>query len=80
MGTEVNRASTSYDTKHSSDFNSMSWMFSMKSFVFFTWYVVLPTKGFNILDNYFAVSYDTDPILETIGLRGMPSLCTFGRP
>ena len=75
IGTEVNRASTSYDTRHSFGFNLMSWMLSMKSFAFFTWYSVLPTKGFNILESSLAVSYDTEPTLDTIGLNGVSSLC-----
>ena len=65
---------------HSSFCNLMSLILWMKSLVFFTLYDVLPTRGLKIFDSSFAVSYETDPMLDTIGLKGIPILCTLGRP
>ena len=44
MGTEVNKASTSYETKHSSVLSFMPLMLSMKSFVFLHGMMFCPPK------------------------------------
>ena len=79
-GTDVNSASTSYDTMHSSGCNWMPLILSMKSRLFITQYGDLPTRGFSILDNSLAVAYVTDPMLDIMGLSGIPGLCTLGNP
>ena len=55
-GTDVNNASTSYDTMHSSGGNWMPVILSRKSWLFITWCGDLPTRGFSILDSYLAVA------------------------
>ena len=76
MGMEVNRDLTSKDIIQSSSSIVISCMFCMKSWLFLTWCVDLPTSGLSILDNSLAVSYVADLMLETIGLNGVSSLCT----
>ena len=80
IGTDVKSALTSYDMMISSD---LSWMPSRcykNSLLFCTWYGDFPTRGFRILDNSLDVSYVTAPMLESMGLSGIPSLCTLGNP
>ena len=79
-GTDVKSASTSYDTMHSSGCNWMPLMLSRNSRLFITWCGDLPTNGFNILDISLAVEYVTDPILDIMGLSGIPVLWTLGTP
>ena len=80
VDTDVNNASISYETMHSSFCDLMSLMLCMKSLVFFTLYDIFPTRGLKILDSSLAVSYETDPMLDTIGLNGIPILCILGKP
>ena len=79
-GTDINSASTSYDTMHSSGCSWMSLILSMKSTLFITWCGDLPTRGLGILDNSLAVAWVTDPMLDIIGQSGIPGLCTLGNP
>ena len=79
-GTDVNSVSTSNDTMHSSGCSWMPLILSMKSILFFTWCGDLPTRGYSILDNSFAVAWVTDPMLDIIGLSGIPGLCPLGNP
>ena len=78
IGTDVKSAFASYDIMISSD---LSWMPSkccINSLLFWTWYGDFPTRGFRILDNSLDVSYVTTPMVETMGLSGIPFLCTLG--
>ena len=44
--------------------------------VLWTLNVDLPAKGFSILASSLEVLYVTDPLLETMGLSGIPTLWT----
>ena len=72
IGTDVNSASTSNDIIHSSGFNWKTSRLCMKSMLFFTWCDDLPTRDLRILESSFAVAWVTDPMLEIIGLNGIP--------
>ena len=78
--TDVNSASTSNDIIHSSGFSWMPSILCLKSILFFRWCDDLPTRGLRILDSSFAVVWVTDPMLDIIGLSGLPGLCTLGNP
>ena len=53
---------------------------SIQSLVLWTWWLDNPTNGFKILANSFAVLYVTVPVLEIMGLSGMPGLWILGSP
>ena len=85
MGTDVKSAFTSYDMILS----NLNWMPSrccINTLLFCMWYGDLPTRGdlptggFRILDNSLDVLYVTAPMLEIMGLSGIPFLCTLGNP
>ena len=69
-GIDVKSAVTSNDVIHSPSSNLMFLISSAKSFLLFTWKMDLPTRGFRILDSSLATPYVTEPILDTMGLRG----------
>ena len=79
-GTDVNKVVTSYDVMHSPSSNLVFLISSANSFVLFTWQLEVPTSGFMILAISLATPYVTEPILETMGLRGISFLCIFGSP
>ena len=80
MGTDVKSAFRPYDLMISSDFGRMPFMCCINSLLFWTWYGDFATRGFRILDNSLDVSYVTAPMLESMGLSGIPSLCSLGNP
>ena len=80
IGTDVNNDSTSKDIIHSSGLSWMPSMLCMKSMLFLTWCDEPPTRGLMILANSLAVEWVTDPMLDMIGLSGIPGLCTLGNP
>ena len=80
IGTDVNNDSTSKDIILSSGLSWMPSMLCMKSMLFLTWCGEPPHRGLMILANSFAVEWVTDPMLEMIGLSGIPGLCTLGNP
>ena len=74
IGTDVKSALTSYDTITSSGPSVMPFRCSMKSWLLQMWCGDFPTRGLRILDDSFDVKYITAPMLETMGLKGVPSL------
>ena len=80
IGTDVKSAVTSYEMIHSPCCSLMPLRCSIKSLMLWTWCVVIPTSGFRILANSLAVLYVTVPVLETMGLRGIPGLWILGSP
>ena len=79
-GTDVKSAFTSNDTIHWFGCSWMPWVCWMKSWLFCIWYGNFPTNGLRILDSSFDVEYVTDPMLDTMGPSGNPSLCILGNP
>ena len=73
-GTDVNNVLTSYDVMHSPSSSLKFLLSSMNSLELLTWCSVDPTSGLIILDSSLATPYVTDPILETMDLRGMSFL------
>ena len=65
---------------HSPCLSLTSLMWSIKSLVLWMWWLDNPTNGFKMLANSFAVLYVTVPVLEIMGLSGMPSLWILGSP
>ena len=74
IGTDVKSALTSYDTIASSGPNVMPFRCSMKSWLLLMWCGDFPIRGLRILGNSFGVEKVTAPMLETMGLNGVPSL------
>ena len=74
IGMEVKSKLTSLDIIHSFSCSLMPSMLWMKSWVLWTWWGDLPTRGLRILDSSLALSCVTAPLLEMMGLRGTPSL------
>ena len=74
MGTDVNSAEISYEVIHSLVWRVIPFICSTKSPVFLMWWGELPTKGHRILANSLATSYLMEPLLDTMGLRGMSLL------
>ena len=54
-------------------------MRSTKADESFTYESVVPLRGFRILTSFVASWCVEEPMADTIGRRGVPSLCTFGR-
>ena len=69
-GTDVNNALTSYDVMHSSSSSFVFLISSMNSLELLTWCSVDPSSGFIFLANSLATPYVTEPMLDTMGLRG----------
>ena len=80
IGTDVKRADTSYELRHSPGSRVMCLTCSTKSWVLFMCWGDMPTNAFKILASSFATPYVTDPQLDTIGLRRVSSLLILGRP
>ena len=77
-GTEVNKAVTSYDLRHSPGINITLLTCSTKSWVLWMWWRDLSTSDLSILVSTLATQYVTDPWLDTIGMRGVSSLWILG--
>ena len=80
IGTDVNNDSKSKDIIHTSGLSWMPSMLCMKSMLFLTWCDEPSTRGLMILANSLAVVWVTDPMLDIIGLSGIPGLYTLGNP
>lgn len=79
-GIFVNKDTTSKLTNKSVGSNCMVLKISRKCFEFFTYDAALSVYGCKILARNLANSCVGHPIELTIGLRGTPCLCTFGKP
>ena len=79
-GTEVKRALTSKDVITSPGSNLLEWICWTKCCVFLRWWVDWPTRGLMMYASFFAILYVMEPLLDTMGLRGVPTLCILGRP
>ena len=79
-GIEVNNAVTSYDVMHSPSSNFISFSSSANCLELLTWCCEQPISGLMILANSLATPYETEPMLDTMGLRGMFFLCILGSP
>ena len=77
---EVNRALTSKDVMTSPGCSFLSCSCWMKCWVFLRWCGDWPTSGLMICESSFATPYVIDPLLDTMGLRGVPVLWILGRP
>ena len=73
-GTEVKSALTSKDVMTSPGCSFLSCICWMKCWVFLRWCGDLPTRGLMICESSLATPYVIDPLLETMGLRGVPAL------
>ena len=76
-GTEVNKAVTSYELRHSPGSN-VTFFCSAKSRVLWMWCGDLPTRGLSILVSTLAIPYMIDPLLDMIGLRGVSACGSWG--
>ena len=79
-GMDVNRAETSSEMMHSPLSSLFFLMSSVNSLELLTWWIVLEVTGFRILANSLATTYVTEPLLETMGLRGLFFLYILGSP
>ena len=78
-GTEVKRALTSNDVITSPGSNLLEWICWTKCCVFLRWWGNWATKGLMMYANSFTTPYVMGPPQDTMGLRGMPTLCILGR-
>ena len=79
-GMEVNKDTTSKDIITSSGSNFISLILERKELTLLTVCGDVLTSGWRISARYLDKSYVGDPGRDTIGRRGMFSLCTLGRP
>ena len=70
MGTDVNNAVTLYELRHSPGRRVTSLTLLTKSLILCMWCGNLPTMVFSTLAMSFATPEVTEPLLDTIGLRG----------
>ena len=80
MGTCVNRFDMSKLISRSSGCSCVVRMMSTKDAEFFTACGVFPVNGVRILASSLASLYVGEPIVDTMGLIGVPFLCILGRP
>ena len=70
IGTDVKSAVTSYDVRHSPSWRVIFLALFTKSLILCTWWGDLPTSGLSTLLRTLATPQVTEPLLETIVLRG----------
>ena len=80
IGTEVNSEVTSYDDRHSCGCRVNILALVTKSPVLCMWWEDLPTNSLSALLRTLDTPYVTEPLLENIGLRGLPVLWILGNP
>ena len=74
MGMEVKSEVTSWEARHSPIWRVNFLALDTRSPVLCTWWGDLPTSSLMTLLRTLATPYVTEPLLETMGLRGLPVL------